>query len=251
MTSAFLTAEWRELAMLSYEVDPSLLALYVPAGTELDAWNGRTFLSVIGFKFQRTRVLGVPIPFHCNFDEVNLRFYVRREHPEGVRRGVVFIREIVPRAAIAWVARNVYNENYVALPMRHRVALPEVAYEWRHRATWSRLSVTCAGEPFLPDEDSEEAFITEHYWGYAAQNDGTTLEYQVEHPRWNVWHSSRSSLEGDIEGLYGAELAACLKGKPSSAFVADGSAVVVRNGHPLPREGVALEGRTNTKAEEG
>jgi hypothetical protein len=237
MTPTFLTADWRALAMLSFEVDPSILEPRTPAGTVLDTWNGRTFISVIGFRFLRTRVLGVPIPFHRDFDEVNLRFYVRREHPDGVRRGVVFIREIVPRAAIAWVARNVYNENYIALPMRHRVALPEVEYEWRYQATWNRLSVTCAGEPFLPDEDSEESFITEHYWGYAAQNDGTTLEYQVEHPRWKVWRSSRSSLEGDFEGFYGAELASCLKSPPSSAFVADGSAVVVRKGRRLSASG--------------
>ena len=232
-TSTFLTAEWRYLAMLNYEVDPAILRSRVPAGTELDTWHGRTFVSVVGFRFLDTRVLGIPIPFHRNFDEVNLRFYVRREHqgdPDRMRRGVVFIKEVVPRAAIAWVARNVYNENYVALPMRHQIALPQVTYEWNHAATWSRLAVTCSGESFVPHESSEEAFIAEHYWGYAVQQDGTALEYQVEHPRWNVWRNSTSSLDGDVDGLYGAELGSFLKGKPSSAFVADGSAVVVRQG---------------------
>ncbi len=232
-TSAFVTAQWRYLAMLNYEIDPAILLPRVPAGTELDTWQGRTFVSVVGFRFLETRVLGIPIPFHRNFDEVNLRFYVRREHPDGLRRGVVFIKEVVPRAAIAWVARNVYNENYVALPMRHQIALPHVSYEWNHAATWSRLAVTCSGEAFLPHEDSEETFITEHYWGYARQQDGATLEYRVEHPRWNVWRSSTSSLDGDVDGLYGSELGAFLKGEPSSAFVAEGSAVVVRRGVPI------------------
>ena len=232
-TSSFLTAQWRYLAMLNYEVDPAILRSRVPAATELDTRHGRTFVSVVGFRFLETRVLGIPIPFHRNFDEVNLRFYVRREHPDGLRRGVVFIKEVVPRAAIAWVARNVYNENYVALPMRHHIALPQVSYEWNHAATWSRLAVTCSGEAFLPDEDSEETFITEHYWGYALQQDGATLEYQVEHPRWNVWRSSTSSLDGDVDRLYGSELGSFLKGKPSSAFVADGSTVVVRKPVPI------------------
>ncbi len=237
--STFLTAQWRYLAMLNYEVDPAILLSRVPAGTELDTWHGRTFVSVVGFRFLETRVLGIPIPFHRNFDEVNLRFYVRREHldgpdgPDRMRRGVVFIKEVVPRAAIAWVARNVYNENYVALPMRHRIAIPEVTYEWNHATKWSRLAVTCSGESFLPHEGSEETFITEHYWGYALQQDGATLEYQVEHPRWNVWRSSTSSLDGDVDALYGSELGSFLKGKPSSAFVADGSAVVVRKGVPI------------------
>jgi Uncharacterized conserved protein (COG2071) len=112
----FLTAEWRALAMLNYEVDASLLRHFVPAGTELDCWQGKTLVSLVGFRFLKTRVLGIPIPFHRNFDEVNLRFYVRRAEATEVKRGVVFIREIVPRRAIAAVARAFYNERYLALP---------------------------------------------------------------------------------------------------------------------------------------
>src|SRR5436190_1946598 len=118
MSSRFLTAEWRNLAMLSYEIDPDLLARYIPSGTELDSWNGKTFISIVGFQFLRARVLELAIPFHSNFDEVNLRLYVRREAENGMRRGVVFIKEIVPKRAIAFTARSLYNENYVALPMR-------------------------------------------------------------------------------------------------------------------------------------
>jgi uncharacterized protein YqjF (DUF2071 family) len=97
----FLTAEWRNLAMLNYEVDQSLLLPFVPSGTTLDQWEGKTYVSLVGFRFLKTRVLGLPVPFHTNFDEVNLRFYVRRRIAGDVRRGVVFIREIVPRWAIA------------------------------------------------------------------------------------------------------------------------------------------------------
>ena len=96
----FLTACWRHLVMLNFTADPALLEPYVPPGTQLDFHDGRTFLSIVGFRFLNTRILGIPIPFHTNFDEVNLRFYVRRETPAGPRRGVVFIREIVPRAIL-------------------------------------------------------------------------------------------------------------------------------------------------------
>lgn len=230
MTRIFLTAEWRHLVMLSYEVDPGVLRERVPEGTELDIWQGKTFVSMVGFRFLKTRVRGIPIPFHRDFDEVNLRFYVKRDHPEGVRRGVVFVKEIVPRAAIAWVARTVYNENYVSLPMRHRLAQPELVYEWRHLGAWVRMAVRLDGEPQLPHEGSEQAFITEHYWGYAVARDGGTLEYRVEHPRWNVCRVCECELRGDLEPLYGGGLSRFLTGRPSSAFVADGSEVVVREG---------------------
>src|SRR5262249_5878550 len=138
----FLTANWRALAMLNYTIDPAVLRPYVPAGTELDVWNGRTFVSMVGFRFLETRLRGGAVPFHVRFEEVNLRFYVRRLVRDGWRRGVVFVKEIVPRRAIAWVARIAFGERYVALPMRHEVVLPagtdagRVAYEWRWRGRW-------------------------------------------------------------------------------------------------------------------
>jgi uncharacterized protein YqjF (DUF2071 family) len=233
----FLTAEWRHLAMLNYEIDPALLAARVPAGCEIDAWSGRTFVSVVGFQFQHTRVLGLPIPFHRNFEEVNLRFYVRRKREDGWRRGVVFVRELVPRRAIALVARALYGENYTALPMRHSVDIAptggSVAYQWRRLGRWEGLSVELAGEPALAAEDSEEAFITEHYWGYSRQRDGLAVEYQVEHPRWRVWRADRSALHCDVGSLYGREFAEALSDPPTTAFVAEGSPVLVRRGRPL------------------
>src|SRR4029077_18791713 len=125
----FLTAEWQYLAMLNYEVDSGMLLPFVPAGTELDRWKGKVFASLVGFRFLKTKLLGfLPIPVHSNFEEVNLRFYVRRQAGSEVRRGVVFIRErgvfireLVPRRAISFVARTFYNEDYVALPMAHEI----------------------------------------------------------------------------------------------------------------------------------
>ena len=231
----FLTAQWRWLVMLNYEVDPALLRPLVPAGTELDAWGGVTYASVVGFLFLDTRVLGIPIPFHRDFEELNLRFYVRRRGPEGWRRGVVFVKEIVPRFAIAAVARVVYNENYVALPMRHRVDLSvetggTVEYGCRHGGRWSTVRAEVRGPARSLAEGSEEEFITEHYWGYARQRDGGTVEYQVEHPRWNVWRAESAALDCDVAALYGPGFVDALSAPPRSALVADGSQIIVRRG---------------------
>ncbi len=238
-TRRFLTAEWRNLVMLNYEIDPEVLAPHLPAGCEIDFWDNRTFVSVVGFQFFETKVLGLAIPFHRNFEEVNLRFYVRRKAEDGWRRGVVFVKELVPRWAIAFVARRLYGENYQALPMRHEVGTPTasneatVGYEWRRGGVWEGVSAIISGHPISPADDSEESFITEHYWGYAAQRDRTTVEYRVEHPRWQVWRANSALLECDIATLYGREFTAPLASAPSTAFVADGSPTVVRKGRPL------------------
>ncbi|MBI3652464.1 MAG: DUF2071 domain-containing protein [Acidobacteria bacterium] len=240
-TKKFLTAEWRYLAMLNYEIEPAVLRPRVPYGTELDTWNGKTFVSLVGFMFLKTRVLGIPIPFHQNFEEVNLRFYVRHKAVDGWRRGVVFIKELVPRWAIATVARVVYNENYEALPMRQRLEVeggelkPDgaVEYGWRYQGDWNYLRVQTTGAAQSLSAGSEEEFITEHYWGYAAQTDGGCMQYQVEHPPWRVWQVRDHSLHCQVAALYGEPFVAALSSQASSAFLADGSPIIVRQGQRL------------------
>jgi len=227
----FLTAEWRHLVMLNYAVDPALLARLVPAGTELDQFAGNTYVSLVGFRFERTRVRGLWIPFHSDFDEVNLRFYVQRMHEGVARRGVVFVREIVPRWAVAKVAQWLFHENYVALPMEHKLdqepGCVSAEYRWGRGERRSSVRVECEGQPTYAGEGSLEQFITEHYWGYSALPDGGSLEYQVEHERWRVCNATQSKFQGDVGWLYGTHLARCLELAPDSAFLADGSAVAV------------------------
>jgi uncharacterized protein len=232
---SFLTAEWRWLAMLNYVVPPELLQPAVPRGTELDLWQGQALVSMVGFRFLNTRVRGWAVPGHRDFDEVNLRFYVRRRAAEEWRRGVVFIREIVPRAAIAWVARWLYHEPYLALPMAHELAgapgaVTSTRYAWQFGGRENFLSVRASGAPQPLCAGSDAEFITEHYWGYNRQPDGGTLEYQVEHPRWRVSAAADCELNCAGAALYGDRLGACLRQPPVSAFLAEGSAVTVRRG---------------------
>ena len=238
----FLTAEWRHLLLVQFEADPALLDPLVPGGTELDLWQGKALLSLVGFRFLDTRLLGVPIPFHRDFDEVNLRFYVRRRTLEGWRRGVVFVREVVPRHALALVAKLCYNEPYVALPLRHSVQMAEadtggvgrVRYEWRHRGGWLGLGGASRGRSEPATEGSEAEFVTEHYWGYTTQRDGGTLEYQVRHPPWRLWRAGEVRFEGDAAAMYGPGFGSVLGTRAVSGFIADGSAVTVQAGRRLP-----------------
>jgi uncharacterized protein YqjF (DUF2071 family) len=228
----FLTAQWRDLALLNYRVDPSLLLPYLPWGVELDLWEDRAYVSLVGFRFLDTRIWGAPIPFHRNFEEANLRFYVRR----GERRGVTFIREIVPRRAIAFLARTLYGENYIALPMRHSVDDDSAFYGWQRRAAWSAIRMSLRGEPRPLRPASHEEFIAEHYWGYtrAASH---TVEYRVQHPAWHVRDAESASVEGELGEPYPEAFAFLRRRAPDSAFAACGSAVTVFRGKKLTLPG--------------
>jgi uncharacterized protein len=230
----FLTAHWRWLVMVNYAIDARVLEPRVPAGTTLDLWQGQALVSVVGFRFLDTRLRGVPIPFHRNFDEVNLRFYVRRTTPQGaVRRGVVFVREFVPRTAIALLARLAYNEPYSAAPMRRTAPAKRgdppgrLTYEWQLGGRWQRLGASAFGDPARAASDSEATFITEHYWGYTRQRDGSTVEYEVAHPAWRVWVAADPVLDVDVATVYGAPFVEALSRAPTSVFVAEGSPVAV------------------------
>lgn len=228
-----LTAQWRVLAMLNFAIDPDLLLPHVPLGTELDSWEGRTYVSIVGFRFLQTRLVGLPIPGHIDFEEVNLRFYVRRREPAEVRRGVVFLRELVPRRAVAWMARLLYNEPYRALPMHHRIEHSpsgeprSVTYGWRRNEQIEQFALEVTGPPAIPATTSEGSFIAEHYWGYTKQRDGSTIEYQVEHPPWRVSPARATRFELDVATLYGKEFVRPLEQSPTSVFLAEGSAVAV------------------------
>jgi uncharacterized protein len=216
--------------MLNFVVDPAIVAPLVPLGTEIDFENGETFLSVVGFLFLDTRLLDLPIPLHRDFEEVNLRFYVRKRSADTWRRGVVFIRELVPRHAIALIARACYGENYVAVPMKHEIehlaGNLKVEYSWRRGRKWESLKMTAIGEPQTIRAGSHAEFITEHYWGYTCLRSGCG-EYRVEHPRWIIWNASSFELNADVASLYGEQFAATLSQQPCSAFIADGSPITV------------------------
>lgn len=241
MPSAFLTARWEDLVFLNYACPREILEPLVPAGTELDLWEGEALVSLVGLMFRDTRVRGFAIPGHRTFEEVNLRFYVRGSGPDGeIRRAVVFIREVVPRRAVATVARVVYNEPYVSARMSHDIALDEssggtIAYEWVTRHGTFAIAADASGPATPTPPGSETEFVTEHYWGYTRQRDGRTLEYRVEHPVWSGWTAS-GLYRGATSSLYGDAFEDVLRDAPRSAFIALGSEVTVYRGTRLPAE---------------
>ena len=228
MSGPFLTAAWRDLLMLNWRVDSSLLQTHVPAGTELDTWDSGHWVSLVGFRFLDMAVKGVRALGHRDFPEINLRFYVRREVDGEVRRGVVFLRELTPRRMVEWVARAVYNEPYQTLPMRSAVSETETRYELQQAGQWQGMAARATGDWREP-EPMEEFFV-EHYWGYNRQADGDAMEYAVEHPTWCTRSAELARFDVDLKSIYGSEWAQVMEVAPDSVVLADGSEVAVFSG---------------------
>jgi uncharacterized protein len=234
--STFLKAEWRKLTMANYAIDPALLLPYLPYKTELDLWNNTCHVSLVGFMFQNTKMLGLKIPHHVSFEEVNLRFYIRHQHENEWRRGVVFIKEIVPRSMVTLVANNLYGEHYQTMPMQHQwqqnANAIEVEYAWK-LGRWNSLKVAAGIEMKPLESGSEAEFILEHYWGYTKLNGHQTSEYKVEHPSWEIYPTTSYSVDVDFGKVYGSKFDFLSSEKPKSVFLAEGSEIKVYSGRKI------------------
>lgn len=236
MRRTFLRAEWRKLVLANYSIDRKILEPYLPAKTEPDTWNGICYLSLVGFMFKNTRLKGITIPFHSDFEEVNLRFYVRHQEAGQWKRGVVFIKEFVPRPALTFMANTFYREHYETLPMSHSWVVSDhsltVEYKWK-KGRWNALKIVSDRDPVLIQEGGEEEFITEHYWGYTRISKERTSEYGVEHPKWEVYRTRDYLVDVDFGDLYGQNFHFLNSEKPESVFLAEGSEIAVMEGKEI------------------
>jgi uncharacterized protein len=230
----FLSAEWRYLIMANYAIDPALLQPFLPVGTELDVFNHTNYVSLVGFLFDKTCLKGISIPFHTRFEEVNLRFYVRRKENGVWKRGVVFIKEIVPKMAISLVANQLYGEHYQTMPMKYQWIIDDkslkINYSWKFRGQWQSIGVNAQNIKQPIEIGSESEFITEHYWGYTQLSKTITSEYEVRHPTWNVFPIENFEINCSFEQLYGVAFKSLDFMQPTSVLLADGSEIQVMNG---------------------
>jgi uncharacterized protein YqjF (DUF2071 family) len=230
---SFLTAEWNDLAIFNYEINPKILKNHVPKGTELDLFNGKCYISLIGFMFENVKVLGIKIPFHVNFEEVNLRFYVKRYENGIWKRGVVFVKEIVPKHAITIVANTLYNEHYQTLKMRHSRTENETSksfhYEWYKDSKWNSISMKTEKNAIPIEANTETEFITEHYFGYTNYNKEKSIEYAVSHPKWEQLKVIESIINVDFQSIYGNDFKFLQDLKPTSEFLALGSKITIES----------------------
>lgn len=232
MADTFLSARWENLIMANYEVSPDVLAPYLPHGVEVDFHNDKTFVSLVGFMFKQTSLFSIPIPFLGTFEEINLRFYVKRVEGNTIKRGVVFINETVPYKAVAWLANKLYKEHYIAIPTKNTIGneggLKNVRYEWKINSAWNHLAVNAKSEKEEMLPGSMEEFIYEHYYGYTRIDDQRSQEYKVDHPRWQVNKVIDHSIQCDFNAMYGSHFSFLANQQPHSVIIAEGSPITVK-----------------------
>jgi uncharacterized protein len=227
----FLKAYWQDIVMVNYEVQSSLLQPYLPTGTMLDDFEGKYYVSLVGFKFLNSSIFGMPIPIYGSFNEVNLRFYVKRIIDGEVRRGVVFISEIVPSAIVAFLANKLYKEHYTSTKMSSAVGMNKehkiLSYKWWLNKEAFSINTVFSKESKAIESYTHQEFIYEHYYGFTKVSSNETWEYKVNHPSWKVNEVLDYTIHCNFENMYGEDFKHLTSAVPHSVYNAVGSAVTI------------------------
>lgn len=225
----FLKANWEDIIMANYEIDPAILLPFLPKGVELDLFNNKCYVSLVGFMFKNTKIFNIPIPKFGTFEEINLRFYVKKTENNTIKRGVVFINETIPYPIVAWVANKLYKEHYTVVSTKHKKTKDKeaqsITFEWEVEKKWQSIAVTSSYHTKNMENDSLEKFIYEHYYGYTKVNDYKTEEYKLQHPSWKTRKVLQYKIDCDFEAMYGKSFAVLNQTEPEAVFIAEGSAV--------------------------
>jgi uncharacterized protein len=227
----FLKANWENIVMANYTIDPKILLPYLPRGVELDLYNGKACVSLVGFMFKNTKLFNIPIPYLGTFEEINLRFYVLRKEENEVKRGVVFINETIPYKLVAWMANKLYKEHYTTIPTKHTINMhehiKEIKYEWLKDNKWNSIALETTTASEAMQEGSFEQFIFEHYYGYTKINEEATEEYRLHHPSWRINTIKKCTIDCDFKSMYGNDFEILNNTEPLAVFIAEGSKVEV------------------------
>ena len=227
----FLKANWENIIMVNYEIDPEILLPFLPNGVELDLFNGKAYISLVGFMFKKTKLFNVPIPKFGTFEEINLRFYVVRKEDGTTKRGVVFINETIPYKIVAWMANKLYKEHYTVVPTKHNIIKDavnqKIKFEWLLDNKWNSIYVENRMSSHKMVNDSLEKFIYEHYYGYTKIDVQKTEEYRLHHPSWKIHQVMNYGIDCDFKAMYGKSFSVLNDTKPTAVFIAEGSTVEI------------------------
>jgi len=227
----FLKANWENIIMVNYEIAPDILMPYLPKGVELDLYQGKCYVSLVGFMFKDTKLFNIPIPRLGTFEEINLRFYVTRKDGGIIKRGVVFVNETIPYKIVAWMANTLYKEHYTVVPTKHTISKDsnhqKIRFDWQLHKKWYSIYIenNLSSQPM--QEDSLEKFIYEHYYGYTKVSDSKTEEYRLHHPSWEIHEVVDYKIDCDFKAMYGKSFLVLNDTKPEAVFIAKGSSVAI------------------------
>lgn len=226
-----MTARWENLIMANYAIDEAKLKEYLPNGVEIDLYQGKAYVSLVGFLFKNSRIFGMPIPLLGTFEEINLRFYVKRKESNGYKRGVVFINETVPYKPVAWLANKLYKEHYISIPTKNHIKTfkshKEVEFKWKTSSQWNKIGVEANIFSEEMEHGSFQEFIFEHYYGYTRLNGSSSQEYRIHHPRWKVNRVTKYDINCNFAEMYGPAFADLTHQEPKDIFIAEGSNVSI------------------------
>ena len=197
---------WHHLLFAHWRLDADSLRGHIPAGLELDTYQGEAWLGIVPFHMTNVAPRGVPaLPWVSAFPELNVRTYVRLEG----KPGVYFFSLDATNPLAVWGAWTLFHLPYFTASMTVSVVDDHVRYASRRRSGESARFVAeywpCA-EPQAPAPGSLEAFLTERYCLYAADSASRLHRLEIHHPPWPLQGADARIAENTMAAAAGLTL---------------------------------------------
>ena len=228
-------AEWREIVVINFEIDPKLLRNFIPPKTELDFFNETSFVTLMARACKNVKPYGWPIVFAKSIDQILLRFYVKRKVGDTWRRGVCLIRDYLPKRKASFFLNWMFKHSFTQVPIKRTSSnfesglptqLPTVEYQWTTGDYVNHIKVNARSQMRQQEQETKESFVLDHHYGYTVK-EGKTYEYYVEYSPWAMWDAQSGSFDCDTENVFGRPFVRALKQRPASVFLARGSDVII------------------------
>jgi uncharacterized protein len=188
-----MTQTWHDLLFAHWPVDADSLRSRIPAGFELDLFDGQAWLAIVPFHMSNVAPRGVPaLPWISAFPELNVRTYVRVND----KPGVYFFSLDAANPVAVGVARLLVHLPYYAASMTVEEHAGRIHYRSRRRR--GPLSADASdkapatfvgdyrptGDLHAPVRGTLEYFLTERYCLYTVDNSFRGFRLDIHHPPW-------------------------------------------------------------------
>ena len=171
---------WEELLFAHWTVPADALRAHVPAGLDIDHFEGRAYLGLTPFRVTNLRLRGLPpVPGFSSFLELNCRTYVSHGDKPGIW---FFSLDASSRFAVEG-ARRLYKLPYFRARMSGPPHFTSVRLNSEREHHWDATYERTGAASHAPPRTLEH-FLAERYCLYSVDEAGRLHRAEIHHLPW-------------------------------------------------------------------
>jgi len=183
--------EWNNAIFLHWQVELTELEKFVPKDLEIDLFEGNPWISVVAFTMENIRPKNLPpFPPISDFDEINIRTYVKSNN----KTGVYFLSIEGGTSLSCKIAKGISE-----LPYRYsKIERTENHYESSNSEFNDKLDIEFTIGKELNEKTELDKWLTERY-ALFQDTDRAINEFEIHHLEWPINEITLKKVELDYQ----------------------------------------------------